>query len=69
MDARRSDVGGLVFGLVLLLVGGYYLLRNTFGIQMAEIDWDMVWPALVIVLGGSLLYRAWTNHPGEPRAH
>jgi hypothetical protein len=69
MGARRLDIGGLVFGLVLLFVGGYYLLRNTFGIQMADINWDMVWPILVIVLGGSVLFRAWTSHSGEPRAH
>jgi hypothetical protein len=56
---RRLDLGGVIFGLIILGVGAYYLLRNTFGIQIPEIDWDMLWPLLVVALGVGIVWRAW----------
>jgi TRAP-type C4-dicarboxylate transport system permease small subunit len=58
VQGHRRDVGALVFGVILLLVGGYYLLRNTFGIEIPEIDWDMIWPLAIIALGVGVLVRA-----------
>ena len=55
---RRSDVGGLVFGVILLLVGGYYLLTKTFGLDLPDLDWGGLWPILVIGLGVIVLVRA-----------
>jgi hypothetical protein len=55
---HRVDVGALIFGAILLLVGGYYLLVNTFGIQLPELDWDQIWPIPVIVLGIAVVARA-----------
>ncbi len=65
---HRVDVGALIFGAILLLVGGYYLLVNTFGIQLPELDWDQIWPIALIVLGiavvaRALQYRAGTEKP------
>ena len=48
---RRADVGGVVIGLIILGVGVYYLLDNTFGFTMPELDWDKIWPLAIIVLG------------------
>ena len=53
---RRSG-GRLLFGLVLLFVGGYYFLRNTLGFDLGELDGDAIWPVIVIVLGGWILYE------------
>jgi TRAP-type C4-dicarboxylate transport system permease small subunit len=50
-------MGAILFGLILLAVGGYYLLRNTFGIDIPELSWDAIWPLLVIVLGVGLVWR------------
>ena len=58
LAGRRIDVGALVFGAILLVVGAYYLLENTFGIAMPDINWDQVWPILVIALGASVVLRA-----------
>jgi len=55
---RRVDVGALIFGAILLLVGGYYLLVNTFGVQLPDLDWDQIWPIAVIVLGISVVAKA-----------
>ncbi len=69
MRERRyeHDLGVLLFGVILLFVGGYYLLTQTFGINLPELSWDMVWPLFVIALGVGLLWRAAGSHAGTPR--
>jgi uncharacterized membrane protein HdeD (DUF308 family) len=51
-------MGGIVFGAILLLVGGYYLLQQTFGLNLPDLNWDQLWPVLLIVLGAVVLYGA-----------
>ncbi len=60
-DIKRLDAPGIIFGLVLLTTGVWYLLRNTFGLPLDEIDWDRVWPLIVLCLGGSVIFKAWTT--------
>ncbi|HZC31732.1 MAG TPA: DUF5668 domain-containing protein [Candidatus Bathyarchaeia archaeon] len=55
---RRSGIGTLVFGLIIVAVGVYYLLDRTLGIAMPRIQWGSMWPVLLIVLGGLILLRA-----------
>jgi hypothetical protein len=55
---RRAGMGMLVFGLIILAVGVYYLLDRTLGIAMPRIQWGSLWPVLLIVLGGLILLRA-----------
>ncbi len=56
--ARRAEhgVGGgaLVFGIILILIGGYFLVRE----YIPQIDIDVVWPLVIIVLGVVLLFGA-----------
>jgi len=54
----RAGVGTLVLGLIILAVGVYYLLDRTLGIAMPRIQWGSLWPVLLIVLGGLILFRA-----------
>jgi NADH:ubiquinone oxidoreductase subunit 4 (subunit M) len=60
-DHRRRDAAGIVFGAILLLVGGYYLLQQTFGLNLPDLNWDQIWPILVIALGAVVLYGAWSR--------
>ncbi len=53
----RTNGGGLILAVVLILVGGYYFLRNTLGLDLGELDDDAVWPMVVIALGAWILYR------------
>jgi hypothetical protein len=45
--------GGLVVGLLLVVVGVFALANETL-----RIDWDMLWPLGLIVLGGALVLAA-----------
>ncbi len=67
MHGRRRglDLGALIFGAALLFVGGYYVLRNTFGFDLQELDSEKVWPVIVLAIGVAVLVRAWTGRRGD----
>ena len=65
---RRLDLGAILLGVTLAIVGGYYMLTNTFGFSLGEINWDAIWPILVIVVGVGISARAFSRHEvEEPR--
>lgn len=65
---RRLDIGALVFGAIVLFAGGYYFLRNTLGLKLGELDWEPIWPVIVIIIGASILIGVFTRpHGNEPR--
>ena len=68
LGGRKVDVGALIFGAILLLVGGYYLLVNTFGINLPDLDWDMIWPIALIALGLAVVARAIASRSGSDQA-
>jgi hypothetical protein len=68
LAGRKVDVGALIFGAILLLVGGYYLLVNTFGIALPELDWDTIWPIALIGLGLAVVARAVASRSGSDKA-
>jgi hypothetical protein len=53
---RNFDFGALIFGLIVLGVGVYYFLANTLGLQIPDLDWDKIWPLLVVALGCAILF-------------
>jgi hypothetical protein len=52
----------LVGGLTVAL-GGYFFLKNDVGLSVPSIDWDLVWPVVVVILASLLLYRARAARP------
>lgn len=53
--APRRPRSGIWAGLILVLVGAYFLLRN-FGL-VDWLRWDYVWPVVIIVIGLYLVLR------------
>jgi hypothetical protein len=51
----------MVIALVLIFVGGYYVLRNTLGLAMPELDSEQVVPVIAVALGLAIRYRAWQD--------
>lgn len=58
---RQIDVGAIILGVLILGVGIYYLLANTFGLALPDLNWDMIWPIAVIALGIGILLGAWNR--------
>jgi hypothetical protein len=56
--SRESNIGSIVVGIILLVIGVWYLLDHTLGIQMPRIDWSDVWPIFLIAIGGIVLVRS-----------
>jgi phage shock protein C len=48
--------GGLIVGAVLIGVGVLALLNRTF-----NVEWDLLWPVALVVLGGAILLAALRN--------
>lgn len=54
-ERRHNDRGGpLILGLILILVGGFFLLRQ----YAPEVDLGLVWPAVVVGVGILLVLLA-----------
>ncbi len=58
---RRSGLGALILGAILLFIGGYYVLRNTLGMDVPELDGNKLAPVIAVLIGFALLYRAWDD--------
>jgi uncharacterized membrane protein len=56
---RNLEVGRLIFGLIVLGFGVYYFVQKTLGIPIPNLDWDQIWPLLVIALGAGIAFSAW----------
>jgi hypothetical protein len=48
---RGFDLGALIFGLIVLGVGLYYFAQKTLGLAMPDLDWDRIWPLIIIGVG------------------
>jgi hypothetical protein len=58
---RDTNVASIVVGIVFLVIGVWYLLDQTLGIEMPRINWRDFWPIILIVIGGIMLYRSVTR--------
>jgi hypothetical protein len=54
---RRGNsemAGAVVFGLILILAGAFFLLRD----YLPSINWSQIWPVGLIAIGAVLLLAA-----------
>lgn len=57
-----------VLGALIVATGTYFLLRNAFGFYLPQIDWDLVWPVVLIVAGVTIVSRAVSPRSPSPSA-
>jgi hypothetical protein len=55
---RVGDIGSLIWGLVLIAVGGWFFVEVTLDYDLPRIDWNIVWPVVLIAIGGWVVLRA-----------
>jgi hypothetical protein len=48
----------LIAGTIVLVIGIWFLLDQTLGFDMPRIRWADIWPIILIVIGGAMLYRS-----------
>ena len=54
---RRVDTGTVVWGLILIVVGGWFFLDQTLGLDMPDVDWATIWPLILIVIGAAVIFQ------------
>jgi protein-S-isoprenylcysteine O-methyltransferase Ste14 len=67
LRARRTGVGTVVVGVILILIGGYYVFRETLGMNLPPLEAEKVVPVLAVIGGFALLYRAWRDRDDATR--
>ena len=58
---RGLDLGAVIIGVLVLGVGAYYVLVNTFGVNLPDLDWDKIWPLAVMAVGVAIIAGAWSR--------
>ncbi len=58
---RSRDMWRLGWGIVFILVGGWFFLERTLDVDLPRIPWGDLWPVLIIALGLWILVRGWTR--------
>jgi Na+/H+ antiporter NhaD/arsenite permease-like protein len=56
-DGRSYDRVALLWGGILLVVGIWFFLDKTLGINMPSINWGDFWPVILIVIGLFVIVR------------
>lgn len=54
VERRERGGGAVLLGLFLVLLGGWFLLQRF----LPSIDADVVWPVVILLLGGALVVGA-----------
>jgi hypothetical protein len=62
---RHVDVGGVIIGLVILGVGLYYVGQKTLGLAIPDLDWERIWPLLVVAVGIGVVFKNWARASGN----
>ncbi len=58
---RRTGSGGLVFGLILIVLGAGFLAQQL----VPGLDWEQIWPIGLIAIGVLLLAGAFIRQPQQ----
>ena len=55
---QEGNAAAIIVGLVLLAIGVWYFLDQTLGFEMPRVRWADLWPLILIVIGGAMLFRS-----------
>jgi hypothetical protein len=54
---RAVDTGTVIWGLILIAVGGWFFLDHTLGFDLPRINWGDLWPVILLVIGGAVILQ------------
>ncbi len=55
---RRPGLVALLVGVGLIVLGLWFFLDRTLGLDLPSIQWRSLWPVVLIVIGGAILLRS-----------
>ena len=56
--ADHGRNASLILGLIVLIIGAWFLATRTLGLDLPDLDWGQLWPVILIVLGGWIVYSS-----------
>jgi Domain of unknown function (DUF5668) len=56
--SRDGNAASIVVGLLFVVIGGWYFLDQTLGLDMPRVRWADLWPIALIVIGLAVLFRS-----------
>jgi cell wall-active antibiotic response 4TMS protein YvqF len=63
-DDRSYDTVSLVWGGILLVVGIWFFLDRTLGINLPSVNWGDFWPVILIVVGAVVIFQGMRRRTG-----
>ncbi len=60
-ESAQPGNGGLIVGLLLVGAGIWFLVRE----YVPAIDWTLIWPVILIAVGGLILVTSSRRRPGD----
>jgi cell wall-active antibiotic response 4TMS protein YvqF len=63
-DERSYDTIALVWGGIMLVVGIWFFLDQTLGINMPSVNWGDFWPVILIIVGAFVIFRGMRRRTG-----
>lgn len=52
-----EKLNNLIFGIVVAIVGLFFLMKNLGWIEWYDINWEVIWPVIVIGFGVHLILK------------
>lgn len=59
----RGRSASLFFGVITLLVGLWFFASQTLGLDLPLLDWDQLWPIVVIAVGAWIVLGSIRRRP------
>ncbi len=56
----KKSSGGVTGGIVLIVIGVLFLLRNF----IPDFEFGDYWPLILVAVGASMLWNSWRNKQG-----
>ncbi len=48
----------LIVGVIILIVGAWFFATRTLGLDLPDLDWDQLWPVILILIGSWIVYAS-----------
>jgi hypothetical protein len=56
--ADRGGSASIILGVIIIVIGLWFFATRTLGLDLPRLDWGQLWPVILIVIGGWIVYSS-----------